>query len=634
MSADRTSLVASAAAGRPAGSATPALALFVAAVAAAGGVILVRAALALPAALDAGWGWCAVLALATIVAGQVKINVPGQPATVSVSEFFVFTMVLLFGPAPAVLAVAVDGLWTSLTQQDRRWYRALFNIAEPAIGAWAAGNAYLAVLGPAEVTGGETRALVAVLVMAMTFLASNSVLTAIAVALENRTSAFEVWRRHAFYLGVNYCSAAALAMLAVESHLRPTVVALIAPLLVLSYVTCRAVASRVEESRRHIAEVEHLYQATIETLAIAVDAKDEVTHGHVRRVQRHAVATARALGITEPIEIKAIEAAALLHDVGKLAVPDYVLNKPAALTRSEFEQIKQHVDTGATILRAVEFPYPVVPIVLGHHEQWDGRGYPAGLAGEAIPIGARILSVVDCFDAVTSDRPYRRKLSDEEAIAILQSRAGTMYDRRVVDAFIAMVPALRREDAALDQAAVPPLAAFTNNESVGDGRATPETEAVSRQQLAQAAPAALDRLGRELPAAEICLLATAGGRHALTIVQATPLVRGICETVALPLGEGVSGWVAAHRYRIVNSDPTLDLGDAATSLGLRSCMSVPVFAFGALAGVLSVFLPEPGGFRDREVRLVGLAAQEIGMAIALAEHGWRDDRLDAVAVGW
>jgi putative nucleotidyltransferase with HDIG domain len=203
------------------------------------------------------------------------------------------------------------------------------------------------------------------------------------------------------------------------------VAALIAPLLVLSYVAYRAVSIRVEESAQHTREVEHLYQATIETLAVAVDAKDQVTHGHVRRVQRHTVALARALGVTEPIEIKAIEAASLLHDVGKLAVPDYVLNKPGALTQSEFAKIKLHVNAGATILSAVEFPYPVVPIVRGHHEQWNGRGYPDGLDGERIPIGARILAVVDCFDAVTSDRPYRRKMTDAEALAILQARSGT-----------------------------------------------------------------------------------------------------------------------------------------------------------------------------------------------------------------
>ena len=107
--------------------------------------------------------------------------------------------------------------------------------------------------------------------------------------------------------------------------------------------------------------------------------------------------------------MKGIEAAALLHDTGKLAVPEHILNKPGKLTAAEFEKMKRHVDVGADILSLVEFPYPVVPIVQCHHENWDGSGYPRGVAGEDIPIGARILSVVDCFDALTSDRPYRRR---------------------------------------------------------------------------------------------------------------------------------------------------------------------------------------------------------------------------------
>src|SRR5262249_11523520 len=160
------------------------------------------------------------------------------------------------------------------------------------------------------------------------------------------------------------------------------------------------------------------YTSTIETLAMAIDAKDDVTHSHVRRVQAYAVALARELGVGDETTVKAIEAAALLHDTGKLAVPEHILNKPGRLTPAEFDQMKRHVDVGADILSLVNFPYPVVPIVRCHHENWDGTGYPRGVSGSDIPIGARILSVVDCFDALTSDRPYRKALTDEEALAI------------------------------------------------------------------------------------------------------------------------------------------------------------------------------------------------------------------------
>src|SRR5206468_2945001 len=212
--------------------------------------------------------------------------------------------------------------------------------------------------------------------------------------------------------------------------------AMVLPLLLIFHVTIRSSFGRLEDARRHLGDMDRLYLSTIETLAMAIDAKEDVTHSHVRRVQAYAVALAHAMGIVDDESIKAIKAAALLHDTGKLAVPEHILNKPGKLTESEFEQLKQHVDVGADILSLVEFPYPVVPIVRAHHENWDGSGYPRGIRGEDIPIGARILSVVDCFDALTSDRPYRRAMTNQAAIDILLERRGRMYDPHVVDTFI------------------------------------------------------------------------------------------------------------------------------------------------------------------------------------------------------
>src|SRR5437763_8743881 len=192
---------------------------------------------------------------------------------------------------------------------------------------------------------------------------------------------------------------------------------------------------RVEDANKHVEQLNRLYLSTIETLAMAIDAKDQVTHGHIRRVQLHATNLAKQVGVRDDRLLKAIEAAALLHDMGKLAVPEHILNKPGKLTPAEFEKMKLHASVGAEILSAIDFPYPVVPIVRHHHENWNGTGYPDGLKGTEIPIGARILSVVDCFDALTSDRPYRPRLSDADALRILLERRGTMYDPLVIDVF-------------------------------------------------------------------------------------------------------------------------------------------------------------------------------------------------------
>ena len=193
---------------------------------------------------------------------------------------------------------------------------------------------------------------------------------------------------------------------------------------------------RLEDANRHVSQLNEMYLSTIEALAMAVDAKDQITHGHIRRVQSYAVQLAKRVGVADEKQLKAIEAAALLHDMGKLAIPEHILNKPGKLTPAEFEKMKRHADLGADLLSSVRFPYPVVPIVRHHHENWDGTGYPAAISGTDIPIGARILSVVDCFDALTSDRPYRPRLSVEDAFDILKERRGTIYDPLIVDTFL------------------------------------------------------------------------------------------------------------------------------------------------------------------------------------------------------
>jgi putative nucleotidyltransferase with HDIG domain len=176
---------------------------------------------------------------------------------------------------------------------------------------------------------------------------------------------------------------------------------------------------------------------TVEALTLAI-ARDQATHEHTQRVRTSAVSLARAFGVTDEAMIDAIDQAALLHDVGKLAVPPRICNKPGRLTNSEFEVMKQHVDIGVVMLSRVPLPEPVVPIVGSHHENWNGTGYPRGLQGREIPLGARILAVADCFDALTSDRPYRSRLDPATAMDIVVQRSGTMYDPDIVDTFVTL----------------------------------------------------------------------------------------------------------------------------------------------------------------------------------------------------
>jgi putative nucleotidyltransferase with HDIG domain len=596
---------------------TLALIAFVIAVVASGAAVIVHSATLIHvASLNSS---ALLLAALTVASGRFAIKVPGRPATVSVSEVFVFASILLFGPAVPVLTVAVDGLWISVTQRHRRLYRTLFNIAEPAISTWAAAHVFFAIARtPAGSAQSTTTPLMvpATIAMAVVFFALNSGLSAVAVALENRTSGYAFWRGHAWCLAVNYYAAASLAALAVSNgpHINFGVAGLIAPLLLLSYVAYREASSRVEEAHQHVEGVERLYQASVEMLAIAVDAKDQVTHGHIRRVQRHTRRVAAGLGVTDTLQLKAIEAGALLHDIGKLAVPDYVLNKPSTLTSAEFETMKKHASMGARILTAVEFPYPIVPIVRHHHERWDGEGYPDGLVGAEIPLGARILAVVDCFDALTSDRPYRPRLTDEQAAEILRSRQATFYDPVVVEKFIELIPELRRDDAACaerpdTQASVVAGLAHTQT------RQSYDTKSGVTTLLPSMAQNLIDQHIASLGAADACLFEVSAPHDGLLVAHATPRIRSAVANLHIPIGSGVSGWVAANRSAIHRAEAGLDVGELANVYTLKSCAAMPVFVGADLFGVLTVYVAD-APLSDEAITGVGLLAQEVGLLIA------------------
>jgi len=194
--------------------------------------------------------------------------------------------------------------------------------------------------------------------------------------------------------------------------------------------------------RRETPAVDRFPRLT-DALARTMTARDAQTQQHSQRVQRFALSLAREAGITDSVMLEAIDGAALLHDIGKLGIPDLVLQKPGPLTRNEYNIVKQHVIIGADILAAAAFPGPLALIVRHHHENWDGSGYPDGLRGQAIPVGARVLAIVDCFDALTSDRPYRRAQSQGSAVAMIHERRGAMYDPEITDAFLRIVQRMR-----------------------------------------------------------------------------------------------------------------------------------------------------------------------------------------------
>ena len=563
-------------------------------------------------ALDPRWG---VLCALTLGGAFATLKMRAAPVSFSISDTFTFTTLLLVGPAPATITASLEALAIScfLSPGQRRVTRVLFNVAAVGLAMSVAGAVWVALDGGSWRGGGTSNFALLLLATAGaigTYFLVNTWLVALAIALEQNASVYVIWRTHFLRLGLAYGAGAYTALLL--SMFAPTEgvrgFLLLAPMPLILYASLRMWLGRVNDQIAHLDTINRQYRATIEALAHAIDAKDQVTHGHIRRVQTASLQLARALGCSDERQIHAIEAASLLHDLGKLAIPEHILNKPGRLTPAEYETMKAHAEIGAEILAGVDFPYPVVPIVRHHHENWDGTGYPDGLAGDAIPLGARILQVVDCFDALTSHRPYRRALSSGEAIAILQERRGTMYDPAVVDAFVRMAPTIE-----VSAAPVPMMPAVRQQRP-----ALPDAwiQLDGHTSFAAVAGPALVVACRTLGATAGIVFRYVEESDALVPAVTLGLERDLLTSLHVRLGDRLSGWVAASRRRQLDADPRLDLGD---KTALQSAVSTPIVSGDVIVGVMTLYGDRKGCFEgatydvvDGLVSAVALAARPRG----------------------
>jgi putative nucleotidyltransferase with HDIG domain len=613
--------------------------VYVALVVAAGALSLIGSAGELARASHP-WQWM-LFGACGILTGSFTINFVAVSASISVADTFFIATALLFGPSAAAVVLAADTGVLSW-RKGHRWDRVAFNAAAPALSIWTAGHVFFALTGggplgigsvPAATVIGPLACLTAV------YFALNSGFMAVAIGLEARRPILKIWREHFLWLSIGYFAAGSLAFCVVllSQKFGLAAIIIVVPLIAVCHQTLRSSFGRLEDARRHLGDLDRLYLSTVETLAMAIDAKDDVTHNHVRRVQAYAIGLARALGVSDDLDIKAIEAAALLHDTGKLAVPEHILNKPGKLTESEFEKMKLHVDVGADILSLVEFPYPVVPIVRCHHENWDGSGYPRGLSGEDIPLGARILSVVDCYDALTSDRPYRRRMTEQAALDILRERSGRMYDPRVVDTFVAVYRNIDVESAITTEHR---LVLKRITESQSEPRLGPEVSQAAQAVTASSdvlAFVSLSRLAKgDATVDDVLALSSklirdivpgATGawylpdvtRDGLTVVDAFGPAAGSLVGATAGIGERLTGWVAAARQAVIDSDASLDfdLPSDHASPDLQRCTSVPLMVGTSLVGVLSVY-SAVGACDQNRGRLLEMIAPHVAGALHAA----------------
>lgn len=563
---------------------------------------------------DLSWLWLATL---TLLTGSFTVKIPGLVARLSVSEPFVFAAALWFGPSVGAITAALDAMIMSLWLLPglKTPHRFLFNVSVVVISIWAASQLFFATSGVSQYSpsySSLTALVVPLYLFAAVSFVLNSSLVATALAIERQQPGLRIWRDQFLWLSVNYFGGASVAALLViyAKSIDWAVVGTIIPLLAISYLTFRTTLGRLEDANRHLGELNVLHWSTIETLALAVDAKDQITHGHIRRVQRFALGLSRILGVTDPLQLQAIEAASLLHDMGKLAIPESILNKPGKLTPAEFETMKMHAELGAELLSTICFPYPVVPIVRHHHENWDGSGYPDQLKTVDIPIGARVLSVVDCFDALTSDRPYRPQLTTAEAIAVLLERRGTMYDPLVVDTFIDRLQELGAhlpEDAIA--AATFQTIADLNAPSPSPlslNRAVSDAEIELTLLTSDISTIVMSTLGQSTSVVGCAYYLADANTTALTLRDASPALATYGLVVAEELGTRIVGWSAATHLQAINAPASIQFGRG-QALDDYKCSAFPARTTSGLIAVLLVLAVRPGISDSEKAQLATLA---------------------------
>ena len=585
-----------------------------------------------------GLDWWTTLAYALVIGAVslMKVPLPGVISSLSVGFVFKLVAIVQLNPLEALLAstagVVAQSFWHA--EKKPRPHQLLFSICSVWISILLGQLVFLRIQGfsaepaPALITAS-----------AVYFLVNTWIVTGI-IALTEQKTPLGIWRECFFWSFPYYLMGGGLASMVVLC-LRSsgyTSALFIIPLIYLIHRSYRHYMERLESQRDHAEDLAALHLRTIETLALAIEAKDQTTHDHLQRVRIYAQEIGVELGLSDE-EMLALEAASLLHDIGKLAVPEHIICKPGKLTKEEFEKVKIHPIVGADILKRVEFPYPVVPIVRSHHEKWDGTGYPDGLKGEEIPIGARILSAVDCLDALASDRQYRRALPLDEAIQIVVELSGTSYDPQVVDI-------LKRRYVELETLATQAGAEHghglnTNivverGDAPGAGFAESAPAWSSIRSAHLEAQVYLDwtrQLGNYLNLEQILDAAVVGLRKLVPFDCIAVYVRQndhlepayvdgvdshLFSSLRIPMGDGLSGWVAENDKTILNGSAAVEAVCATgplTITTLRGALAAPLEGTSGVIGVVALYGLESAPFSSEHLRILLGLSSRLGLVV-------------------
>jgi len=559
-------------------------------------------------------GLFALLAALGIAFSAIKIDLPlgRSQSNLSLSHAINFWALLALGPAEAV-CIATISAWTQCTFRvgaRNPLHRILFNIGSLTLTAWLAGLPIAFVMGwgaPGFAAFARTAAVIAPL-----YFFTNTILVAGAIALSTRQPLSRVWHRNFLWSAPSYLAGAALAALATAAPSRGWFgwLLLLAAPLYLVFRSYHLVVARLREEQDQTRRAMDVQLATIEALALAIEARGGCTPEHIRSIQHYAAMLAEAAGLSDG-DVQAVRTAALLHDIGNMAVPEHILSKPEALTPEEFDRVKIHPRVGADILKNVPFGAPVSDLVLSHHERWDGLGYPAGSRGDDIPVGARVLAIADCFSTLQADRPYRPARSEREAIALLREYSGSAFDPSLVDLFIA-----RLKSAPADAVTTSPV----------EGSWTDGQELDALQDIAGA-----HREEQTLYEIAQALGSSLGVTDAMALIQekVSRLVPFV--TCALFLGDDTDGYICRYAHgpgtealykwepkswsEISLKLPACADGRGAHGEELNSLLPCPLRFDGRLIGGLVIYHSVQGCFTDEHRRVLGRVSEQAAAVI-------------------
>ncbi|MGA9979631.1 MAG: HD domain-containing phosphohydrolase [Candidatus Sulfotelmatobacter sp.] len=592
-----------------------------------------------------------------LLASVLKVQLPGIDGTMSVNFLFILMGVMDLSLAETLVIGCAATLLQSIWHLGKRLdpVKVIFNVA--GMMANASALTYVSYHWLAARVGGNKPILL--MVAALVFFFANTLPISVVIALTEGKSARRVWAECYFWSFPYYLvGAAAVGLVGVVNQQAGWATSLLVlPLIYWVYRSYRlylgrleAEKERVEVEKRHVEEIASLNMRTIEALALAIEAKDHTTHTHLHRVRTYAVEIAKELNLSND-ETEALRAAALLHDIGKLAVPEQIISKPGRLTPEEFEKMKVHPLVGAEILERVAFPYAVAPIVRSHHERWDGSGYPDGLCGEEIPIGARILAAVDCLDALASHRQYRPALPLIDAMAGVKERAGTWFDPRVVEIldrrFVELEHMAQIEEKAgtltgLSKTArvrrgAAPAAGFekgpepttigqADNTDFLTSIASARQEAQTMFELSQDLGVSLSlsetlsllsmRLRRLIPYDSIAVFVNRNGWLLPELVSGENF--RILSSLKIRVGEGLCGWVAENCKPIVNGNPQVEAGyvvDQEKHTTLQSALAVPLEGLNDVVGVLAMYHANRDAFTPDHLRILLAVASKVALSV-------------------